>query len=542
MPHEPYGQQRNERDLLSEVSQMLTLFDQDRVFERVIELTMNAIGAERGSVVLLPSRLKSDWRLLFTDLDVQDKHPIRFNYAHDMARIVLERGLAAWVVAHQQPAYLPDVRLDDRWYQTPGYPYTTLSALCVPMIVNSDVVAVLTLMHSQADAFEDDDLQLVTIIANQAAVALQSAQLVTSLRQQEQQTKAILCALPDLVVVLDADDHIVLTSDTVIELVEGDTSLIGEPFQCLTAIDPVFAAARALSEKTESPSQELHSQVQERDFLATTSQWGRETGERSGTILVLRDITHVRALSRFRDDMLKIASHDLRSPMGLIIGYTSLIDEDTPEESPVKNFVRGVQRAAARMMRLLDELLRVEQIRGTPQELRETALLRPLIEDAIALVGETMSEKALYLDLMLGLPNDFSLRLNKALMIDAIENLLANAVKYTLDGGRIGVESFVDDDHAVIRVKDTGIGITAEEMKHLFTPFFRSRRAREDNVEGYGLGLSIVKTIIDYHHGTITVESAEDVGTTFTIRLPINTGRLPRRASQARDDQSSSIA
>ena len=100
-------------------------------------------------------------------------------------------------------------------------------------------------------------------------------------------------------------------------------------------------------------------------------------------------------------------------------------------------------------------------------------------------------------------------------------NLVSNAVKFTPDGGRVGLDLTVSGDEAVLRVSDTGVGIPEAEQKRLFESFFRASTALNAGVQGTGLGLTIVRSIVERHGGTISVRSAEGAGTTFEVRLPL---------------------
>jgi hypothetical protein len=112
-------------------------------------------------------------------------------------------------------------------------------------------------------------------------------------------------------------------------------------------------------------------------------------------------------------------------------------------------------------------------------------------------------------------------------LAQVLDNLISNALKFTPEGGTVEVRTRADDEHAMLEVSDTGIGISPEDQPRLFERFFRSSKADEQAIPGTGLGLAIVKAIVEAHSGRIEVESREGEGTTFRVRLPLTVERRP---------------
>ncbi|MFN8450860.1 MAG: histidine kinase dimerization/phospho-acceptor domain-containing protein [Anaerolineae bacterium] len=229
----------------------------------------------------------------------------------------------------------------------------------------------------------------MTIVANQATVAVRNAQLFNQMLQQQQQLETILHAIPDYLFVLDQQGKILLLNDSSAHLLNGGASsgVIGQPLTSFVHVDGMFNSIVTALEKPLQNGQtwsfETRSERQHRDYLATVSAWQHPATDMSGHMIILRDITTMRDLNRFKDEMLKMASHDLRSPLALIVGYCSLIALDTPEESATHEYLDAIQRATERMQGLLDDLLRVEQIRKSPLELHQKVDFLRLAETAV---------------------------------------------------------------------------------------------------------------------------------------------------------------
>jgi signal transduction histidine kinase len=233
-------------------------------------------------------------------------------------------------------------------------------------------------------------------------------------------------------------------------------------------------------------------------------------------------LTEAQVAVRARDDLVSLVSHDLKSPLSTLVMGIGIL-ESRPQEQD-RDVLKRMARQAQRMSKMIDELLDVAQLRaGMPLdlELRDTdlvALTRALVEEyaqgspahRIALHAATESLFGIWDPRRLG---------------RVVNNLLSNAVKYSPGGGsvRVELESIVDGDvtWASLRITDEGIGIAASDRSVLFRWFSRGQNARRTTREGTGIGLAGSRDIVEQHRGSITVESEEGKGSTFTVRLPV---------------------
>lgn len=222
---------------------------------------------------------------------------------------------------------------------------------------------------------------------------------------------------------------------------------------------------------------------------------------------------------RLKDELISVVSHDLRTPLTSIIGYLELaVADDTGGEisKERRGFLDVAQRNSQRLFRLVEDLLFVSRT-GTG---RASLDLAPL--DVSQLVREAV-DATLPIAVAGGVQVSYHGAAGGGVLGDAhriaevVENLLTNAVKFTAEGGRVDVRVVAHEDEIVIRVTDTGQGISEADRPHLFDRFFRATRA--EGLPGSGLGLSIVKAIVDAHGGSIGVESREGEGTSFEVRL-----------------------
>lgn len=512
---------------------MLTMLDRDRVLERVIELTVRGLGADKASLLLHPDHT-TEWNQVFIKHTHGHEQVQRYDNAQSLhfARRVLDRGLAGWVVHHRQAAIVYDTEQDERWHVFPDSRSGARSALCVPFLYNDTVLGVLTLLHSEPYHFTENHLRLMTIIANQATVAVRNAHLFNTMAEQQRQLEAVLHAMPDLLLVLDQQGRLLLVNDAAARFLEAGAtqdSVVGREFREFASNDNVlnmvFQIVSNPLQSGQSWSFETRSEQQRRDFLVTVSIWENAANPTpasapAGYVVVMRDITTLRDLNRFKDEMLQMASHDLRSPLALIVGYCSLIALETSEDSAVHEYLSIIQRATERMKGLLDDLLRVEQIRNSPLELHEEVDIRELVNTVLNNLRPSIDGKAQHLEARLAVASVPGVVVNPVLIREAMENLLSNAVKYTPEGGRIVVNAYAQAGQFHFTVEDNGIGIPRQALPRVFESFYRVR-SEDVDVEGRGLGLSLVKTIIERHNGEVWVESEVGVGSRFGFWVPI---------------------
>jgi PAS domain S-box-containing protein len=232
----------------------------------------------------------------------------------------------------------------------------------------------------------------------------------------------------------------------------------------------------------------------------------------------------LRELDQLRADFVATVSHELRTPLTSIGGYAELLadGEAGPLGDQQQEWVAVIDRNTRRLLTLIEDLLTLSRIEAG----RFTSDLRPvelgsLLECTVQAIRPAAAARDLELVADIddpGLAEADSVQLDRVLL-----NLLSNAVKFTPVGGRVEVTARQKDGAAVIAVTDTGIGIPLEEQPRLFTRFFRSSTATEKAIQGTGLGLVIVKNIIDQHGGEITVESVPGEGTTVEVTLPLIT-------------------
>ena len=223
-------------------------------------------------------------------------------------------------------------------------------------------------------------------------------------------------------------------------------------------------------------------------------------------------------IDRLKSDFISTASHELCTPVTTIMGYTEIL-RDQKESETHKEYLDAIYRKAQSLERLIDDLVIVDRL-----DAGENFQVISQENDLIATVkqmSEVYQMRFPDLQLHLELPEEpLVLSYDDVRIRQVIENLLSNAVKYTNNiCDRVDVSVVDQDSQALITVKDQGIGMTEEELKQVYTKFYRAQTDRSV-VGGLGLGMSIVKNIVDNHKGTIDIVSQRGCGTTVTVALP----------------------
>ena len=229
------------------------------------------------------------------------------------------------------------------------------------------------------------------------------------------------------------------------------------------------------------------------------------------------------AASRLKDDFLATLSHELRTPLTAILGWASIVTRGPASEERTAQAIRAIERSARTQARLVDELLDVSRmISGQTRLNLSNVTLNAVVDEALEGVRPAAEAKKLQLVKPIDAPT-CTIRGDAGRLQQVVWNLLSNAVRFTSEGGRIEVRLLEVDGQAEIRVTDTGIGIPPEFVPHVFERFRQADSSTTRPYGGLGLGLAIVRHLVEMHGGTVKAESAgEGQGAVFTVRLPIH--------------------
>jgi signal transduction histidine kinase len=250
-------------------------------------------------------------------------------------------------------------------------------------------------------------------------------------------------------------------------------------------------------------------------FLIDTPNGADMTG------VLIRDVTEERDLERRRDTFVSVASHELRTPMTTILGFTELLLDDVPEGDQ-RRWLEHVHEDSLRLTSILDDMLDVSRIQsGRVKMTIERVDVPEVINDVIAGIGSTTSIHEFDVAVSPDLPKALT---DQAKTTQIVLNLVSNAIKYSPEGGLITVSvgPTPDGRDVIVGVTDQGLGIPPEEIDRVFDTFYRVKNEQTYEIRGTGLGLYIVKSLIEGIGGTLSVESEVGVGSTFSFTMPVS--------------------
>lgn len=254
------------------------------------------------------------------------------------------------------------------------------------------------------------------------------------------------------------------------------------------------------------------------------------TGGSARQLLIVRDVSREMQLESMRKDFVANASHELRSPLTVISGYLDSLADDQKLDPTWNSPVHEMRRQAERMSIIINDLLELSKL--------ESGNRRP-DEEPVDIAGmlALLRREVMALERR---PREVHIKVETSAWLLAVEgeihsivsNLVTNAVKYTSADGEIEIRWYTDEQGAHIAVSDTGVGISAEHLPRLTERFYRVDSGRSRDMGGSGLGLAIVKHALQRHQGTLSIESTEGIGSTFTCHFP--TARIVERPDVTR--------
>ena len=237
-----------------------------------------------------------------------------------------------------------------------------------------------------------------------------------------------------------------------------------------------------------------------------------------GSAITMQDITYLKDMDRMKNEFVHTLSHDLRSPLTAILGYTELVERTGPLNDNQSEYLKRIQSSIQHITSLANDLLDLGRLEAGFDARRESMQLESVLRYTLDLYEAQVKKKniGLQVEIASDLP---PLRANPIRIRQMLDNLIGNAIKYTPGRGNVRVSLMSEERQLILRVRDDGPGIPAGEHLRVFDKFYRASNVPQ-GAGGSGLGLAIVKSIVDSHQGRVWVESAVGKGSTFFVVLP----------------------
>jgi PAS domain S-box-containing protein len=360
------------------------------------------------------------------------------------------------------------------------------------------------------------------------ALRAEQERRLLEISREQSRLRTIINAIGDAVFVTNLEDEIVLANPQTRSLFAFPTSIkAGDRIADLLP-DEVIAHITEAKERLAAGAELLAREWEKEPDLALvlaikTAPVRDPDGSVIGYVTTLQDVTTHKRLDHQKSQFVSMVAHELKAPLSAISGYldtmqTRMLGGDL---SAYETMIDRSRLRLGSMIDLINDLLGISRMElGTARREIEPVDLASVAAGVVEFLAQEMAKRSITCAVRIAdaVPLvDF----DRDELVRVITNLVSNAIKYNRDGGEIHLTAERDDDSVLVRVRDTGIGMRAEEAALLFREFYRVKNEKTRAIPGTGLGLSIVKRIIESYHGNVQVESVFGEGTTFTLRIPV---------------------
>lgn len=472
-----------------------------------------ATGASSARVVLTPD--------VVPELDGGSSTPLSFGQgpSQNLYRELDDQILA--FTRQQDRLVLPNLERPRLLSLTPGAPRPE-SLMAVALRHENLYYGSLWVAYDQPHAFSEEEVRFLVTLGGQAALAAANARLFQKAEIGRQRLAAILASSPDPMLVTDQRNRLLLANPAARQVLGlGMETDEGQPIeQVISQIELVDLLS---SSSDERQSKEI-TLPDGRVYLASATSVMSE-GQRVGRVCALRDITRFKELDALKSDFVSTVSHDLRSPLTLMRGYATMLEMVGQLNEQQTNYMRKIVIGVESMARLVNNLLDLGRIEAGIGLQLEMISIQDVVERVVGTLQLQATQKSIQLTTELPQQTAPLIEADQALLEQALQNLVENAIKYTKTGGKVHVRVQMQPSGMVFSVIDTGIGISPVDQPRLFEKFYRGARQAKDQ-RGTGLGLAIVKSIAERHGGRVWAESQLGKGSAFYLAIP---ARQPKR-------------
>jgi len=504
-------------------------------------LTLTAAGALITNITQETQRRSQVQKLLDSATQISQQrfsiNDILENVARDITRLFGSEG-AIWLWDERtnddsspgrlMPTFKRNVMLDES-AMTAFHERRLIqqeSALISPLTFQNRVLGVIAVYRKTTRGrFNGEQVALFQLLVAQVAPAIENAALYTRQLEQNDLLEAILASTPDPILVMDRAGELLRSNRVADMLLKRDPADSQPLWEVLRSMGIMGNKSASDNQNGSAPQPKGSSETPREITLGTQTYLLRVSPlqrENEGWVLDLNNISALKELDALKTQMLRMASHDLKNPLAVIMGMSEMMLDgliDVPLAGEQREFVGMIDESARRMLAIINDLLDIERMRAGRLDLA-TLELGELVAGVVTEYASQVRSKQQTLAFTppvtpILLDGDWRQ------LHEAITNLIGNAIKYTPECGSIGVTLTPQTDSAQLDVSDTGVGIALDAQAKLFTPFYRIRTLATAHIEGTGLGLSLVKAVIEAHGGKISLESTEGQGTIFHVELPI---------------------
>ena len=490
-----------ELSAITEISEAVATLDLDVLLHRAIGLIHQTFNVEGATLFLADESQEHLNFSLCSSPDAGDRSGLQIPFGQGLVGSCAKDGVSYLTNdPHNHPLFSPEVD------QIAGLESNSL--LAVPLSIKGRVIGVIELVDKRSGPFEEGDASLLKAMAMPVTTAVDNLRLFNQIARERATLHAVLNGSTNPILITDHGQRLLMGNPAAQELFDipaGDmVNLSLDEATNLPHLSELVDHKQAVVEEID---------LQKHTYLTTVSPI-----EGVGSAIEMQDITYLKELDRAKSEFVTTVSHDLRSPLTSIVGFTELLTAAGPLNEKQTEFVRYAIEATENMRRLIDDLLDLAKIKAGMSSAHILCDVHEISSQVVAnLQGMAMTNEV---ELALIKRGESMMAMGDPSQLErALTNLVGNALKYTHTGGKVRVGLQSVDSTLRIAVIDTGRGIPEKDLPYIFEKFYRVDKHRD--MDGSGLGLAMVKSIIKAHNGTISVRSQENKGSVFTITLPL---------------------
>lgn len=373
------------------------------------------------------------------------------------------------------------------------------------------------------DVKSDDEIGQLAFMFNNLRSELDATML--EMTNEKNKLGTILEYMADGLIAIDLSGHIIHINPAALNMlgILPDTDFSKVPYDMVLGNVSKELSLESLKENCREGNENTIFEHSGKIFAVQYDYFKDEEGNNVGIIILIQDITERQKLQDMQTDFVANVSHELKTPLTNIKGYTeTLMDGALEDPELAQKFLSIIDSESDRMNRLVKDLLQLSKMDNNQDNLniKDTNIVT-LVDSVVTKIAISAEQKHQQLNRLYNPDADIKVGLDRDRFEQVIVNILSNAIKYTDDGGRVDVDIVPSNTNVRIIVQDNGMGISAEALPRIFERFYRVDKARSRAMGGTGLGLAITKHIVEEHGGSIEAESQEGRGTKISIVMPL---------------------
>lgn len=455
----------------------------------------------------------------------------------NLFRVRATHGISGQAFRDAEAIIFHDIENDPRTQEDPFGLLHVSNGVTVPLVIEKrdeenrvierNTIGVLHAFNKRhGEDFNEEDVRLLERMARNVGSIIANLQLYREVIIEREELAQTFESLATGLILVSPEGRLSQVNATARQIFGLDGAATGKDAQEMIPNDQLHQVIAALR-RGENSKAELHLVVKnsERIYETQGAQVRNDEGKDLGVVVIFNDVTEMKNIDKMKSSFVAMASHELRTPLTAIKGFSSTlldgIDYDMYGKEEQKEFLGIVVSECDRLRRLIDDLLNTSRIEAgeslNPNYSRFDLL--PLLKKSVAVQQQASNKHTVKLEVHTELPETIVGDQDKFDQI--LTNLLNNAIKYSPNGGDVTVHAKVDGENLLIGVQDQGLGIPKEHLGKVFEKFHRVNNDDNRKIYGTGLGLFLVKHLVDkVHMGEIWAESEVGVGSTFWFRMP----------------------